>query len=147
MKRNNKLALIALSLIALGSTPALAQNHWGYGDGMQHRGSTSMTTEQQATAQKIHDDYYSQTSVLRQNLTSKRYEYNALLTADSPDSAKINAVAKEMEALNLSLDEQRVKYDVAMAQANESRGAGMGYGRFGGGRNHHGGSHMRMSHW
>ena len=29
MKRNNKLALIALSLIALGSTPVLAQNHWG----------------------------------------------------------------------------------------------------------------------
>lgn len=28
MKRNNKLALIALSLIALGSTPVLAQNHW-----------------------------------------------------------------------------------------------------------------------
>lgn len=40
MKRNNKLALIALSLIALGSTPVLAQNHWGYGDGMQQRGGT-----------------------------------------------------------------------------------------------------------
>ena len=104
MKRNNKLALIALSLIALGSTPALAQNHWGYGDGMQQRGGTPMTTEQQATAQKIYDDYYSQTSALRQQLTSKRYEYNALLTASSPDTAKINAVAKEMEALNQSLD-------------------------------------------
>jgi zinc resistance-associated protein len=147
MKWNNKLALIALSLIALGSTPAMAQNHWGYGDGMQHRGSTSLTTEQQAIAQKIHDDYYSQTSVLRQHLTSKRYEYNTLLTAGSPDTAKINAVTKEMEALNRSLDEQRVKYDVAMAQANISRGAGMGYSRFGGGGNHRGGSHMRMSHW
>lgn len=94
MKRNNKLALIALSLIALGSTPVLAQNHWGYGDGMQQRGSTPMTAEQQAAAQKIYDDYYSQTSALRQQLTSKRYEYNALLTASSPDTAKINAVAK-----------------------------------------------------
>lgn len=121
MKRNNKLALIALSLIALGSTPALAQNHWGYGDGMQQRGGTPMTTEQQATAQKIYDDYYSQTNALRQQLTSKRYEYNALLTASSPDTAKINAVAKEMEALNQSLDEQRVKRDVAMACAGVLR--------------------------
>ncbi|SUX71550.1 zinc resistance-associated protein [Citrobacter braakii] len=143
MKRNNKLALIALSLIALGSTPALAQNHWGYGDGMQQRGGTPMTTEQQATAQKIYDDYYSQTNALRQQLTSKRYEYNALLTASSPDTAKINAVAKEMEALNQSLDEQRVKRDVAMAQAGVPRGAGMGYGGCGGGGNHRGG-HMGM---
>lgn len=150
MKRNNKLALIALSLIALGSTPALAQNHWGYGDGMQQRGGTPMTAEQQASAQKIYDDYYSQTSALRQQLTSKRYEYNALLTASSPDTAKINAVAKEMEALNQSLDEQRVKRDVAMAQAGVPRGAGMGYGGCGGGGggggNHRGG-HMGMGHW
>ena len=145
MKRNNKLALIALSLIALGSTPVLAQNHWGYG--MQQRGSTPMTAEQQAAAQKIYDDYYSQTSALRQQLTSKRYEYNALLTASSPDTAKINAVAKEMEALNQSLDEQRVKRDVAMAQAGVPRGAGMGYGGCGGGGNHRGGGHMGMGHW
>ena len=140
MKRNNKLALIALSLIALGSTPVLAQNHWGYGDGMQQRGGTPMTAEQQAAAQKIYDDYYSQTSALRQQLTSKRYEYNALLTASSPDTAKINAVAKEM-------DEQRVKRDVAMAQAGVPRGAGMGYGGCGGGGNHRGGGHMGMGHW
>ena len=146
MKRNNKLALIALSLIALGSTPVLAQNHWGYGDGMQQRG-TPMTADQQAAAQKIYDDYYSQTSALRQQLTSKRYEYNALLTASSPDTAKINAVAKEMEALNQSLDEQRVKRDVAMAQAGVPRGAGMGHGGCGGGGNHRSGGHMGMGHW
>ena len=84
---------------------------------------------------------------MRQQLTSKRYEYNALLTASSPDTAKINAVAKEMEALNQSLDEQRVKRDVAMAQAGVPRGAGMGYGGCGGGGNHRGGGHMGMGHW
>ncbi|MEG0101396.1 MAG: zinc resistance sensor/chaperone ZraP [Citrobacter sp.] len=147
MKRNNKLALMVLSLIALGSTPALAQHHWGNGEGMWQQGGTPMTTEQQAAAQKIADDYYAKTSALRQQLTSKRYEYNALLTASSPDTAKINAVAKEMESLNQSLDEQRVKRDVAMAQAGVPRGAGMGYGGCGGGGNHRGGGHMGMGHW
>ncbi|EKJ3106747.1 zinc resistance sensor/chaperone ZraP [Salmonella enterica] len=151
MKRNNKsaIALIALSLLALSSGAAFAGHHWGNNDGMWQQGGSPLTTEQQATAQKIYDDYYTQTSALRQQLISKRYEYNALLTASSPDTAKINAVAKEMESLGQKLDEQRVKRDVAMAQAGIPRGAGMGYGGCGGygGGYHHGGGHMGMGNW
>lgn len=151
MKRNNKsaIALIALSLLALSSGAAFAGHHWGNNDGMWQQGGSPLTTEQQATAQKIYDDYYTQTSALRQQLISKRYEYNALLTSSSPDTAKINAVAKEMESLGQKLDEQRVKRDVAMAQAGIPRGAGMGYGGCGGygGGYHRGGGHMGMGNW
>ncbi|EBG5207502.1 zinc resistance sensor/chaperone ZraP [Salmonella enterica] len=151
MKRNNKsaIALIALSLLALSSGAAFAGHHWGNNDGMWQQEGSPLTTEQQATAQKIYDDYYTQTSALRQQLISKRYEYNALLTASSPDTAKINAVAKEMESLGQKLDEQRVKRDVAMAQAGIPRGAGMGYGGCGGygGGYHRGGGHMGMGNW
>ncbi|ENM3137859.1 zinc resistance sensor/chaperone ZraP [Salmonella enterica] len=151
MKRNNKsaIALIALSLLALSSGAAFAGHHWGNNDGMWQQGGSPLTTEQQATAQKIYDDYYTQTSALRQQLISKRYEYNALLTTSSPDTAKINAVAKEMESLGQKLDEQRVKRDVAMAQAGIPRGAGMGYGGCGGygGGYHRGGGHMGMGNW
>ncbi|EBS7636551.1 zinc resistance sensor/chaperone ZraP [Salmonella enterica] len=151
MKRNNKsaIALIALSLLAMSSGAAFAGHHWGNNDGMWQQGGSPLTTEQQATAQKIYDDYYTQTSALRQQLISKRYEYNALLTASSPDTAKINAVAKEMESLGQKLDEQRVKRDVAMAQAGIPRGAGMGYGGCGGygGGYHRGGGHMGMGNW
>ncbi|EAA6849211.1 zinc resistance sensor/chaperone ZraP [Salmonella enterica subsp. enterica serovar Stanleyville] len=151
MKRNNKSAitLIALSLLALSSGAAFAGHHWGNNDGMWQQGGSPLTTEQQATAQKIYDDYYTQTSALRQQLISKRYEYNALLTASSPDTAKINAVAKEMESLGQKLDEQRVKRDVAMAQAGIPRGAGMGYGGCGGygGGYHRSGGHMGMGNW
>ncbi|ELL5047680.1 zinc resistance sensor/chaperone ZraP [Salmonella enterica subsp. enterica serovar Infantis] len=151
MKRNNKsaIALIALSLLALSSGAAFAGHHWGNNDGMWQQGGSPLTTEQQATAQKIYDDYYTQTSALRQQLISKRYEYNALLTASSPDTAKINAVAKEMESLGQKLDEQRVKRDVAMAQAGIPRGAGMGYGGCGGygGGYHRGGGNMGMGNW
>ncbi|EBY0375427.1 zinc resistance-associated protein ZraP [Salmonella enterica subsp. enterica serovar Toulon] len=151
MKRNNKsaIALIALSLLALSSGAAFAGHHLGNNDSMWQQGGSPLTTEQQATAQKIYDDYYTQTSALRQQLISKRYEYNALLTASSPDTAKINAVAKEMESLGQKLDEQRVKRDVAMAQAGIPRGAGMGYGGCGGygGGYHRGGGHMGMGNW
>ncbi|STH38214.1 zinc resistance protein [Escherichia coli] len=76
-------------------------------------------------------------------LVTKRYEYNALLAANPPDSSKINAVAKEMENLRQSLDELRVKRDIAMAEAGIPRGAGMGMGYGGCG----GGGHMGMGHW
>ncbi|MBS1207103.1 MAG: zraP [Proteobacteria bacterium] len=143
MKQNKQigLALVAMALMAMGSTSALARDGWGNHGGMWQQGASTLTTEQQTAAQKIHDDYYTQTSALRQQLASKRYEYNALLTASTPDSNKINAVAKEMASLNQSLDESRVKRDLALAQAGVPRG-GMGYSGCGGG-GHMGG----MGHW
>ena len=105
---------------------------------MRAQGYNQLTTDQQATAQKLHNDFYEQTRVLRQQLISKRYEYNALLTTDKPDSAKIEAVAQEMDALGQKLAQQRVKFDLALAQAGIPRGEGMGCG---------GRGHMGMNHW
>lgn len=141
MKRNKgfTLALIAIATLTIGSSAALAQP--GYGMGGQ--GYNQLTPEQQTTLQKLHNDYYTQTSQLRQQLMSKRYEYNALLTASSPDSAKIESVANEIATLNQQLDQQRVKFDIALAESGVSRGAGMGYGGCGGGM-HRGGGHMGM---
>jgi zinc resistance-associated protein len=144
MKRNQKLTLtlITLAALTLGSSSAWARHHWNNGNGMGPQGYSQLTTEQQATAQKLHNDFYEQTRALRQQLTSKRYEYNALLTADKPDSAKIESTAQEMETLSQKLDQQRVKFDIALAQAGIPRGEGMGHGSCGGGRDH-----MGMNHW
>ncbi len=145
MKRNHKftLTLIALAALTFGSSSAWAGHHWNNGNGMGPQGYSQLTTEQQATAQKLHSDFYEQTRALRQQLTSKRYEYNALLTADKPDSTKIESVAQEMEALGQKLAQQRVKFDVALAQAGIPRGEGMARGGCGGG----GRGHMGMNHW
>lgn len=141
MKRNKNLplALFALAALTLTSGVALAGPHHGNGN-INNDGYSQLSDTQQATAKKLHNDFYTQTSALRQQLTSKRYEYNALLTADKPDSAKIEAVAQEMEALSQKLDQQQVKLDVAMAQAGIPRHSGMGYGCQGGG--HMSGGHM-----
>ncbi len=115
MKRNTKIALVmmALSAMAMGSTSAFAHG----GHGMWQQNAAPLTSEQQTAWQKIHNDFYAQSSALQQQLVTKRYEYNALLAAvNPPDSSKINAVAKEMENLRQSLDELRVKRDIAMAE-------------------------------
>ena len=145
MKRKPTLSLIfaAIAALTFGSSAAWAGHHWGYNNGMGALGYSQLTQEQQATVQKLHDNYYAQTSALRQQLQSKRYEYNALLTAQKPESGKIEAVAKEMETLSQQLDQQRVKFDIALAEAGVPRGAGMGYG----GCRGNSGGHMSMNHW
>ena len=144
MKRNKKmtLTLIALAALTFGSSSAWARHHWNNGSGMGPQGYSQLTADQQATAQKLHNDFYEQTRVLRQQLQSKRYEYHALLTADKPDSAKVESIAQEMEVLGQQLAQQRVKFDLALAQAGVSRGVGMGPGSCDGGS-----GHMGMSHW
>lgn len=136
MKLNTKTGpvLLAFSLMTLGANQALA-HHRGYG-----YERSPITTQQQVAAQKIYDDYYSRTSALRQQLASRCYEYNALLSASSPDSARINAVAKEMETLRQSLAEQLVKRDVEMARAGVPRGTRCDD------HEHRGGGHM-MEYW
>ncbi|MBV8871424.1 MAG: zinc resistance sensor/chaperone ZraP [Metakosakonia sp.] len=143
MKRNQKLTLtlITLAALTLGSSSAWARHHGNNGNGMGPQGYSQLTTEQQATARKLHNDFYEQTRALRQQLTSKRYEYNALLTADTPDSAKIESTARQIETLSQKLDQQRVKFDIALAQAGIPRGEGMGRGSCGGGRDHMGMNH------
>lgn len=142
MRRNKKLPLTLITLAALtfGSSSAWARHHWNNGNAMSPQGYSQLTADQQATAQKLHNDFYEQTRALRQQLISKRYEYNALLTADRPDSAKIESVAGEMEVLGQKLAQQRVKFDLALADAGIPRGAGMGRGGCGGG-------HMGMNQW
>ncbi|MCS6036567.1 hypothetical protein LNQ52_07690 [Klebsiella pneumoniae subsp. pneumoniae] len=80
--------------------------------------------------QKLHNDYYAQTSALRQQQCSP----NAMSTMrcsrrKKPDSGKIEAVAQEMEGLRQKLDQQRVKFDIALAEAGVPRGAGNGIWR------------------
>lgn len=138
MKRKPTLSLVLVALAAL-----TFGSHAAWAGGMGAQGYSQLTQEQQATVQKLHDNYYAQTSALRQQLQSKRYEYNALLTAQKPENGKIEAVAKEMETLSQQLDQQRVKFDIALAEAGVPRGAGMGYG----GCRGNGGGHMGMNHW
>lgn len=85
MKRNTKIALVmmALSAMAMGSTSAFAHG----GHGMWQQNAAPLTSEQQTAWQKIHNDFYAQSSALQQQLVTKRYEYNALLAANPPDKA------------------------------------------------------------
>lgn len=127
----------------MSAAPAVAGQSMGYGG--YHRGyMANLTQEQQATVQKAYDDFYTKTADLRQQLTSKNYEYRALLTSTPVDEQKVQAVSKEVTALRDAIYQQRVALDTQLAKAGiPMMGNHMGgYRGMRGG--HMGGGHMGM---
>lgn len=63
MKRNRTLplALVTFAALTFASNAAWANHHWGNNNGMGNQGYSQLTQEQQATVQKLHNDYYAQT--------------------------------------------------------------------------------------
>lgn len=129
MKRNRiiGLSIFALSLLVIDVSPAFARHPCWDIDAWQ-QGDSTLTKEQQASAKKIYAEYASPIQTMRQQILSKRHEYRALLTSQSPDKAKIEELAKEISTLNQSLDELLVKRDVALVQAGVPHGPGTGHG-------------------
>lgn len=62
MKRNRTLplALVTFAALTFASNAAWANHHWGNNNGMGNQGYSQLTQEQQATRQKLHNDYYAQ---------------------------------------------------------------------------------------
>ncbi|CAI0830389.1 periplasmic heavy metal sensor [Serratia fonticola] len=138
-------AIISVALLAGVSTTALAQNgnranmtnaqgtHQGMG--YQHGNRANLTPEQQAVSQKAFDEFQLKTADLRQQLMSKQYEYQALLTSKPLDEQKVLAVSKEITALRDNLYQQRVALDTDLAKAGvPMMGHGMGGAGMHGGR-------------
>lgn len=138
-------AIISIAMLAGVSTTALAQNgnranmtnvqgsHQGMG--YQHGNRANLTPEQQAVSQKAFDEFQLKTADLRQQLMSKQYEYQALLTSKPLDEQKVLAVSKEITALRDNLYQQRVALDTDLAKSgvpmmgHRMGGAGMHGGR------------------
>lgn len=138
-------AIISVALLAGVSTTALAQNgnranmtnaqgaHQGMG--YQHGNRANLTPEQQAVSQKAFDEFQLKTADLRQQLMSKQYEYQALLTSKPLDEQKVLTVSKEVTALRDNLYQQRVALDTDLAKSGvPMMGHGMGAAGMHGGR-------------
>lgn len=127
-------AIFSLATLTGFSHLVMAQNgmngpnaHRGMGN---HQGYiASLTPDQQATSQKAFDAFQLKTADLRQQMMSKQYEYQALLTSKPLDEQKVLAVSKEIAALRDNLYQQRVELDTQLAKAGvPAMGHRMGMG-------------------
>ncbi|WP_337261211.1 MULTISPECIES: periplasmic heavy metal sensor [unclassified Serratia (in: enterobacteria)] len=123
-------AIFSLAALAGFSHLAMAQNGMnGRGMGYQQGYMSSLTPEQQATSQKAFAAFQLKTADLRQQMMSKQYEYQALLTSKPLDEQKALAISKEISALRDNLYQQRVELDMQLAKAGvPAMGHRMGMG-------------------
>ncbi|KFK92184.1 MULTISPECIES: periplasmic heavy metal sensor [unclassified Serratia (in: enterobacteria)] len=127
-------ALFSIATLAGFSHLAMAQNGMNgpnsqRGMGYQQGYMASLTPEQQAISQKAFDEFQLKTADLRQQMMSKQYEYNALLTSKPLDEQKVLAVSKEITVLRDNLHQQRVALDTQLAKAGvPAMGHHMGMG-------------------
>lgn len=119
MKFNKTVIVTLISLSSLMGISGSVLAQPGMGNNMMNRGggyAANLTAEQQAIYQKAFDNFQTATANLHQQLLSKQYEYNALLTRAPVDDQKVLAVSKEITALRDNIYQQRVTMETQLAK-------------------------------
>ncbi|MFC0228566.1 periplasmic heavy metal sensor [Serratia aquatilis] len=137
MLNKNAFAVLISTVVLIGLGNVAMAKNGNNGQGMPgsqgmgyHQGYMSaLTPEQQAISQKAFSEFQLKTADLRQQMMSKQYEYQALLTSKPVDEQKVLAVSKEITTLRDNLYQQRVALDTDLAKAGvPAMGHRMGMG-------------------
>ena len=106
----------------------------GAGPGNCYRGQGAfgnLTEEQQAKLDKLNQDFYNETSTLRNEIWSKKRELNTLLSEEQIDEAKAKALSNELTALKSKMADKRLQYRIEAQKIAPGAGFGAGWGRKG----------------
>ena len=130
-------ALAAVVAASLGAVSiANAQSHMTDGakghmsgastQGHMMGGMQTLTPEQQETAKKLHAEFATATTGLRQEIMNKRTELNAQINGATPDATKIEALSKEIGVLQGKLLAERASLSAKLTKAGvPAMGQGM----------------------
>ncbi len=122
-------ALVTFAALTFASNAAWANHHWGNNNGMGNRGYSQLTQEQQATVQKLHNELLCANQRPAPAIFSPNASTMRCSRRKSRTAGRLETVAQEMEGLRQKLDQQRVKFDIATAEAGVPRGTQNGIWR------------------
>jgi len=135
-------------LVGVMAYPVLARGRgWGYGGGpgycwQDQGGQTALSQEQQNKLNALDQKFFEETAGIRNNIWSKQNEMSVLLNGENPDSAKLQALQKEINTLKGQMAEKKLEYRLETRKVapdnTVSRGYGMGRGGYGGDRGGYG---------
>lgn len=132
------LAVMATAIIGFSGVANAAMDH------TQCMQNQNLTPEQQAKMQKMHTEFLTATDATRQQLITKRAELKAQMTSPNPDTAKIEAISKELGVLEGKMRAECVKFNAQLTKEGLPACTGMGMGK-GGMMNHDTGNCGNMS--
>ncbi len=132
-------------LVGMMAYPVFARGRgWGYGGGpgycwWDQGGNAPYTVEQQKQLNDLDQKFFNDTATLRNNIWSKQNEMSILLNGENPDTAKLQALQKEINALKNQMAEKRLEYRIEANKVAPDNTYGRGYGRGMGGYGGRGG--------
>jgi zinc resistance-associated protein len=142
-----KLTVIMVALVLMGfmALPAIAQRGGnpglsGNGSGGFGRcpwygaGNSSLTAEQRAELDRLHQGFREETAGIRNELQAKRQQLRDLMRNSNPDPEKARALRQEISALETQMDQKHLEYQLEARKIAPDTLLGCGYG-YGG---HHG---------
>jgi zinc resistance-associated protein len=112
--------LAVILLVALVSSPALAQRGWGgrmgpaYGGDFTTAPGLNLTAEQKTKMDALRDSFLKDAKPLQDELYSKQGDMRLLWLEKKPDQAKIAAMQKEVRALRDQIQDKAMNYRLTM---------------------------------
>ena len=118
---------------------------WGAGGGqgycLQDQGANpALTPEQQSKMNALDQNFFNETSTLRNNIWSKQTEMTLLLNGENPDPAKLQTLQKEISGLKGQMAEKRLAYRLETRKVAPDSAYGRSYGGGRGGYRGNGGA-------
>lgn len=142
--KSSKMGLVmaAMATVMLTASLALARPSGGpaggpgYGPGYGPCGGAGLaqlSPEKQAAYQKLSEAFYNKTAQMRADIGVKRAELRAAAVAQNPDTAKIEALSKEIGDLMGKLLAERTQFRIQVSKEIGvfAMGGGRGYGPHG----------------
>lgn len=120
--------------------------NWGNGPGscwQYGRGIETLTEEQRAQLDKLHQKFYNETAQLRTEIWANRGQLRILMNTSNPDVEKAKALQKEISDLKGKMAQEKINFHLEARKINPDLRFGGGFGK-GYGRHMRGyGPHMR----
>jgi zinc resistance-associated protein len=101
----------------------------GYDSPQYGPAGANLTDEQRSQLTELGRKFFDNTAQLRNQIWTKKGEFQTLMSSPNPEPEKARALQKELSDLQAKMAQERVDYSIEQRKINPDARFGAGYGR------------------